>query len=194
MKSQTELFFANIRHAARALDGGDPETAVEHLETAIALAPDLDARKLAEKAHEEASIGNPEKAEHLIEMILQDCKTSDCKTSNSGTAQHTPGPWETGAVMTRVEVLPQGWRMPMLIADCHGKHSPESEAERVANARLIAAAPGLLAALQSVIDYAENEAFSLSKHKDSEECEQDAIKANEACEIARAAIAKATGK
>ena len=34
----------------------------------------------------------------------------------------------------------------MLIADCHGKHSPESEAERVANARLIAAAPDLLAA------------------------------------------------
>lgn len=32
----------------------------------------------------------------------------------------------------------------MLIADCHGKCSPPDEAERVANARLIAAAPKLL--------------------------------------------------
>jgi len=57
--------------------------------------------------------------------------------------QHTPGQWSTGAVMTRVEVLPNGWNMPVCIADCHAKNAPKSESERVANAKLIAQAPQL---------------------------------------------------
>jgi hypothetical protein len=52
---------------------------------------------------------------------------------------HTPGPWETGSCMTRVEVLPKGWNMPMCIADCDAAHAPVSVAEKVTNARLIAA-------------------------------------------------------
>jgi hypothetical protein len=46
--------------------------------------------------------------------------------------------------MTSVEVWPPGWRVPLCIADCHTHRAPASEAERVANARLIAAAPDLL--------------------------------------------------
>lgn len=64
---------------------------------------------------------------------------------------HTPGPWETGCLKTRVEVLPKGWNAPMCIADCHTHYAPDSERERVANARLIAAAPDLLEALEYAI-------------------------------------------
>lgn len=104
--------------------------------------------------------------------------------------QHTPGQWQTGAMMTRVEVLPQGWRMPMLIADCHGKHSPESEAERVANARLIAAAPDMLAALQQ----AEKQ-LAVAYNPDRLSSGIVALcrsEAQQSCNQARAAIAKAT--
>jgi hypothetical protein len=65
----------------------------------------------------------------------------------SNESKHTPGPWETGALMTRVEVLLNGWNAPMCIADCHAKNAPESDAERVANAKLISAAPDMLKAL-----------------------------------------------
>jgi hypothetical protein len=61
---------------------------------------------------------------------------------------HTPGKWQTGALMSRVEVLPEGWNAPLCVADCGTKHAPESEDERCANARLIAAAPAMLAALE----------------------------------------------
>ena len=56
-------------------------------------------------------------------------------------AQHTPGPWQTGARMSRVEARPDGWRVPLCIADCDAENAPEIEAEKVANARLIASAP-----------------------------------------------------
>lgn len=46
--------------------------------------------------------------------------------------------------MTRVEVLPEGWNVPLCVADCHVKYAPSNEAERVANARLIAAGPTML--------------------------------------------------
>ena len=72
-------------------------------------------------------------------------------TVNTAPATHTAGPWNTGALMSRVEVLPEGWNMPMCIADCGTKHAPESEGERVANARLIAAAPDLLAVLAEIV-------------------------------------------
>jgi hypothetical protein len=48
--------------------------------------------------------------------------------------------------MTSVEVWPPGV-CRCVIADCHTHRAPASEAERVANARLIAAAPDMLAAL-----------------------------------------------
>lgn len=93
--------------------------------------------------------------------------------------KHTPGPWETGSLMTRVEVLPQGWNMPLCIADCHAGHAPESEAERVANARLLAAAPDMLEALKSVL--ASVPFASYRGDGELEECEQ----------MVRSAIARA---
>jgi hypothetical protein len=53
------------------------------------------------------------------------------------------------------------------------------------------AAPRLLEALKSLIDYAENEAYSLEKLKDSPEAEAEAAKAWNAVETARAIVAKA---
>jgi hypothetical protein len=72
------------------------------------------------------------------------------KTKN----QFTPGRWETGAVMTRVEVQLPGWRVPMTVADCHPEkgYCPSEESERVANASLISAAPDLLAALERIVE------------------------------------------
>lgn len=66
---------------------------------------------------------------------------------------HTPGPWQTGALMTRVEVWPKGWKVPLTIADCHPEkgYCSSEEHERVANARLIAAAPELLEALRDLL-------------------------------------------
>lgn len=71
---------------------------------------------------------------------------------------HTPGPWSTGCCLTTVEVRPAGWKVPMVIADCHVSrgYPPKSSAERVANARLIAAAPELLPALQSLLIVADH--------------------------------------
>ncbi len=63
-----------------------------------------------------------------------------------------------------------------------------------ANARLAAAAPDLLEALKALIDYAENEAYSLEKLKDSPEAEAEAEKAWKSVEAARAAIASAEGR
>lgn len=73
---------------------------------------------------------------------------------------HTKGPWEAESVMSDaaldiclvhpvVPVEETGW--PVLLASVyHGQGV--SEAEAVANARLIAAAPDLLAACEAVVD------------------------------------------
>jgi hypothetical protein len=68
-------------------------------------------------------------------------------------SRHTPGPWETGGVMTLVQVRPEGWNVPLCIADCHTKNAPENEAERCANAALISAAPELLAACERALPW-----------------------------------------
>lgn len=101
-------------------------------------------------------------------------------------AKHTPGPWETGALLTRVEVLPAGWRMPACVADCDTKHAPGTQEERVANARLIAAAPDLLKMLKTH-----------PVPPDDADTEDGMAAYMDACEewhaLARAAIARATG-
>ena len=98
----------------------------------------------------------------------------------SETANHTPGPWEIGARMTRVEVLPKGWNMPMCVADCGTEHAPDSKHERVANARLIASAPDLLAACRAAV-------------KEMDVLQPD-IDVGETLAALRAAIALAEGK
>ncbi len=79
-------------------------------------------------------------------------------------AKHTPGPWRVGDVGHTVFGPPNGNPSPETIA----------KVRRVANARLIAAAPEMLAALQFVA-----------------ECFRDTD--SRIWDVARAAIAKATG-
>lgn len=87
--------------------------------------------------------------------------------------KHTPGPWLVGQTIT----APHPDRFP-------GSHERITVAQRVnrpADARLIAAAPDMLDALQSLVDMAAT--FSTELHKDH----PDVL-------AARAAIAKARGQ
>lgn len=108
-------------------------------------------------------------------------------------AEHTAGPWNTGGVMTRVEVLPKGWNMPMCIADCHAKHAPGSESERVANARLIAAAPDLLEACHFA-ERIERDTLAELRHDGWGEESMPIAAAKERLATYSAAIAKAEGR
>ena len=70
-------------------------------------------------------------------------------------AKHTPGPWEAVDSMTVRTPLSAGGFM---VADlpCHTPHG-----ERIANAKLIAAAPELLVALEAIVNaWEEGRAFS----------------------------------
>lgn len=90
--------------------------------------------------------------------------------------QHTPGPWQVfnaghlGCGVTR--------RYCGDIAHCHGYDTNRSRAEELANARLIAAAPDMLAALRDLLA----------------EVQAGGYPGRTALEAARAAIAKAAGQ
>jgi hypothetical protein len=58
-------------------------------------------------------------------------------------AQHTPGPWRTGDMFKTVFGPPNGMPSPETIATVR----------KAANARLIAAAPDMLEALQFIVDF-----------------------------------------
>lgn len=87
--------------------------------------------------------------------------------------KHTPGPWEPDFFTTRVQTQKDGH----IVAEIKPEDFAARE-EQMCNARLIAAAPELLAALQLI-------AAEPCDHGPQEFCPR---------EVARAAIAKATGK
>lgn len=93
--------------------------------------------------------------------------------------KHTPGPWAIDWNIGRLDIHSSG----PLIATVP-RNVRDDEADRVAqqNARLIAAAPELLSALQAIVT-------SLADHDD-----EGMIEHAEQMVTARAAIAKATGK
>jgi hypothetical protein len=65
------------------------------------------------------------------------------------TTRHTPGPWHIGVcrpISYKFIYGPSG----EAVADCD--HKTNSPGENLANARLIAAAPELLSALQALVD------------------------------------------
>ena len=94
------------------------------------------------------------------------------------TAQHTPGPWITDT-LGGTTVWPKGGNS--LIAQCTGFE----RAENVSNARLIASAPDLLAALQWVVECFDGDP---SDNPDWQYQDQ-----SHAVDRAKLAIAKATG-
>ncbi len=103
--------------------------------------------------------------------------------------RHTPGPWTTGGVVTRVEHWPKGWSDPICVADCHAKQAPESKSERVANARLIAAAPELL---QSLDDLQEMAVSAIGNRDNGSDFDRAMESLDRVAKEARIAIAKAT--
>lgn len=105
-------------------------------------------------------------------------------------ALHTPGPWEclpeeVDKPYIRIRGTRLGGRYRIANVDAPiYKGMQEREADAMANARLIAAAPDLLEALQGVLPFMEA-------------AEDAGLVGDEGCywpvEVARAAIAKATG-
>ena len=100
-------------------------------------------------------------------------------------SKHTPGPWtfdnEIGLI--RTDTPPYGeWDVAKVNI---------VRAEAKANARLIAAAPDLLEALESAWLWMENQADGQSK---GGHATFDLLMLREQRDIARAAIAKATGE
>jgi len=93
-------------------------------------------------------------------------------------SQHTPGPWEVSPSGVLIGTAADPYQAIATIIDGHGSVSP---CELAPNARLIAAAPELLQALQALLSY-------------TEACE-GLLNASPAGQViaARNAIAKATG-
>ena len=101
------------------------------------------------------------------------------------TSKHTPGPWsyigddETGGIkFAEVAAGEIGTRAHRSVAWCIGVDERRLDAATKANARLIAAAPDLLEALQEIV---------------SQDIAELALDPDWPRRIARAAIAKATG-
>ena len=98
--------------------------------------------------------------------------------------KHTPGPWgmpDSGQGRISKVGVNGGWDGMVATADC-GDYA-RSRSEGLANARLIAATPDLLAALQAIVD----EAGPQFGHDEEPGC------INRMARLARLAIAKATG-
>ena len=104
---------------------------------------------------------------------------------------HTPGPWTPSPSFDRVERrvqhgddAPLVWGIASGINSAHPDYMPR--AEQIANARLIAAAPELLAALEKALESIEGQA-ELLRHCGA------AYGIGATLAQARAAIAKAKG-
>ena len=97
------------------------------------------------------------------------------------TTQHTPGPWRFTTDAIAIWNSPAA-KKTLCIADMGSEGSPDIDyAETIANARLIAAAPELLAALIELDHHMMTE-MPLGTYP------------NGTFEVVRAAIAKATGE
>lgn len=97
-------------------------------------------------------------------------------------SMHTPGPWEAIGNLVRSPMHePQGLPAGVQIADCRDGYFLAHTDEAKANASLIAAAPDLLEALETLLGFVENKSFP------------DTIYVRNAINEAEAVIAKATG-
>lgn len=98
--------------------------------------------------------------------------TTQANTTATEQTKHTPGPWHIGDTNTNFSPKVYG-ADGYMTADC-SRIQKRTDAEEQANARLIAAAPDLLAALKSVVAIADRKTVEFDN--------------------ARAAIAAAEGK
>ena len=111
----------------------------------------------------------------------------------SDTAKHTPGPWTTKAAPYRAWICRVGNNAddPDVWTECECKPGESYEwGSKIADARLIAAAPELLAALQLIVQgltSENNKCWPTTQPWTKKERDSAMLQA------ARAAIAKATG-
>ena len=130
---------------------------------------------------------------HIEHMEAEASTTKEGPTNMADITGHTPGPW----IIDHERIGPPGEPVALL---CDA-HAPESgtvvewprfgevavdDAENEANARLIASAPALLAALMQIMDFEGGEPGSYND-PDTQE------RADEIWQYARNAIAKAKG-
>ena len=66
---------------------------------------------------------------------------------------HTPGPWAYDADSREIFADSDGFGWIALVKGNDSRGAPLPEHERLANANLIAAAPAMLEALRSLVDY-----------------------------------------
>ena len=102
------------------------------------------------------------------------------------TATHTPGPWRQDEPGSLLVIAGEGKSKDDIVAGCWG-HSEQRYAEGVANARLISAAPEMLAALQAEIDTHGHLSGRCAVPAGANGC-------TARCEGVRAAVAKAEGR
>jgi hypothetical protein len=99
-------------------------------------------------------------------------------------AEHTPGPWEVSDTSIVTKMAPD---VCIAVIEDDGEYAAPRNV-REANARLIAAAPSLLAALKALLDadvYADGEGMAYIRDSDTED-------GKHAVEMAKAAIVEAT--
>lgn len=102
------------------------------------------------------------------------------------TTSHTPGPWEAVGNLVRSPMhQPEGLPRGVQIVECMDGYSQPFTEEAKANARLISAAPELLAALQAVLHDCEDLDMVPSNEPGREKS---------AFDLAIEAISKATGE
>lgn len=108
-------------------------------------------------------------------------------------SKHTPGPWKIGYKDGNEQLVIMNQHIE--IATCWHHCVEAIEEEMQYNARLIAAAPELLKALKVVVEYIPEPDGACVCHLGHPPC-SDCVEnssTREALEIARAAIAEATG-
>lgn len=133
------------------------------------------------------------------EKTFQEDAASMNSGSRTATASHTPGPWFVGATVSGSGIAQHVTTVSAALvasvgdhdARCAGLHkmyaSPNYNNDFTrfevmnANARLIAAAPDMLAALRLIVAFADDDDTNDTDHR------------QEAVNVARLAIAKATG-
>lgn len=106
------------------------------------------------------------------------------------TTQHTPGPWRYDPVDGHIYATSEASPLPAPARVCDPHADDIDIDEREANARLIAAAPDLLAALRDIYRAARSRDATMGDQIDLFEARREL---RESCERARAAIAAATG-
>ena len=116
---------------------------------------------------------------------------------------HTPGPWQIGgSLISSVSgyALARVLRQPAVYGGRRHEFNDtdslavDTGAEADANARLIASAPDLLAALEKILGYAAPGAAILAVYASPEHAERIKKTAADDIDAARAAIARARGE